>query len=59
MQSKVNVAGLVVGIVIAVLAVIAVIVVVVVFVVWRNNEIKKRTSETQIEGMEESGFAII
>jgi hypothetical protein len=48
-QSKVNAAGLVVGIVIAVLAVIAVVIVIVVFMVWRHNEIRKRTTESAME----------
>jgi hypothetical protein len=50
-DSKENVAnaGLIVGIVIAVVAVVILIVVIVVFLVWRNNEIKKRTTESAAE----------
>jgi hypothetical protein len=48
-QQAANFVGLIVGIIIAVLAVIAVIVVVIVFLVWRHNEIKKRTTQSDAE----------
>jgi multisubunit Na+/H+ antiporter MnhC subunit len=58
-ESKASYVGLIVGIVFAIVAVVAVVVVVVVFLVWRNNEIKRRTSESEVERMMSGGVVYV